>query len=48
MFIVKLDLPYLVFEFSNYKPVKGKVKVEEDEVIKEKINFIFLLINKAK
>lgn len=48
MILVMVDLPYLIFEFSNYKPVKSKLKVEEDEQIKNKINFIFSLINSAK
>lgn len=38
----------MIFEFSNFKPVKNKLKVEEDENIKAKINFIFMLINSAK
>jgi hypothetical protein len=36
-----VDLPYLIFEFSNYKPVKSRLKIEDDEDIKGKINFIF-------
>jgi hypothetical protein len=43
-----IDLPYLIFEFSNYKPVKSRLKIEDDEDIKAKINFIFSLINSAK
>jgi hypothetical protein len=42
------ELPTLIFEFANYKPVKSNLKQPQNENTKHSIAHIFALVNKFK